>query len=136
MYTSIYSTKMNVEKWKEHFRSMAKGNIPLDEIYVLNQRGRGLGHSRTGNIVYRVHQKGSGPSTIISPVTQGLAQAQSKITRQRGIKRLATPSTHRKVTRSRRVKIKRASKTKPKSQKRKKAATKRKKISRCKDVFG
>ena len=97
---------MNVEKWKEHFRSMAKGNIPLDEFYVLNQRGQGLGHSHKGKIVYHVHQKGSGPSTIISPVAQGLAQAQSKITRQRGIKRHATPSTHRKVTRFRRVKIK------------------------------
>ena len=117
---------MSDEKWKEHFHSMAKGNIPLDEIYVLNQRGRGIGHSRKGKIVYRLHQKGSGPSPIISPVAQGLAQAQSKITRQGGIKRRVTPSTCRKVSQTCRVKIKRLSK--PRTQKKKSKKKKKKKV--------
>ena len=127
---------MSVEKWKEHFHSMAKGNIPLDEIYVLNQRGQGLGHSHKGKIVYRLHQKGSGPSTIISPVAQGLAQAQSKITRQGGIKRRVTPSTHRKVSRTCRVKIKRLSKPRTQKKKSKKKKATKKKTSRRRDIFG
>ena len=70
-----------VEQWKEHFCSMAKGHTPLEKIYVLNQKGRGLGNSRNGKIMYKVNQQGSGVgslTTLVSPVAKGLAQAQSK----------------------------------------------------------
>ena len=77
---------MDLEKWKEHFKHMAKREIPHDDIYVLNQRGRGLGNNRNGKVLYKVKQSGQGPvqkPVMITPVAQGLAQAKSKIEEQK-----------------------------------------------------
>ena len=97
---------MSSEKWKEHFHSMTEGNSPPEKIYVLNQRGRDLGHSRKGKIVYHLEGKISAPCAMITPVAQGLVQAKSKMTRRKGIKRSTQTPHHRKVAHTCRVKVK------------------------------
>ena len=153
-----------IEQWKSHFKAMAKGQTPLNEIHVLNQRGRGLGNSRNGKILYQISQKGAGPS-VISLVVQGIAQAESHLKesqgqhrdqkRKRSIKRSASKVKCRRVsktcrarisskasTQKRRKFIQRKRKPKKPSLKRKpklkrKSPVKRKRIVKHKtDIFG
>ena len=66
---------VSLDYWQKHFEKMAKGNIPMDQIYVLSQKGKGIGRRQKGKIVYGI-QKGFG-STNVSPVQQGIKQAKS-----------------------------------------------------------
>ena len=124
---------------------MARGKVPLDEIYAINQRGRGLGNTRHGKIVYKVRQTGSGPPTMITPVAQGLAQAKSRIAsqgRRKTIKRSTSRPKRRKASGRRTVRTvakkktpKKKTVTKKKTvSKKKKKTTGKKKITR-RDVF-
>ena len=95
-----------VEQWKEHFCSMAKGHTPLEKIYVLNQKGCGLGNLRNGKITHKVKQQGSGVGSLTTMVSP-FAQAQSRIQmkgkvqnkgQRKSIKRLTSRSECRGVT--------------------------------------
>ena len=111
--------KMSVEKWKDHFRAMAKGNIPLEAIFMLNQKGHGLGNSPKGNIVYHLNQRSSGPTKMITPVAQGLAQAESQIAHRKGIERRTPQIKHRRVKQPRRVRSKQTTKHKHRTKQKK-----------------
>ena len=73
-------TRMDSEKWQEHFRRMAEGKIPPEDIYVLNKKERGLGNTQKGKVLYKMKQSAAGSNPImVTPVAQGIAQVESKI---------------------------------------------------------
>ena len=108
LHTSIYSTKMtldlsdSVQKWKNHFQYMAQGKIPVDDIYVLNQKGRGLGTTNRGKALYKVQSGGQAPSNItttktVTPVNRGFAMAQARIRNSNKLSRSQPLKSRRKT---------------------------------------
>ena len=69
---------VSIEKWKEHFRRMAqKGHTHEDDIFIVNQSGRGLGRNAyPKHTLYKVRKTiGNTPVTIVSPVVGNLDRA-------------------------------------------------------------
>ena len=85
VHTSIYSCiSDSVQKWKSHFQSMAEGTIPLDDIYIINQKGHGLGTTNKGKALYKILSGGQTPTnttteTVTTPANQGFAMAEARI---------------------------------------------------------
>lgn len=77
----------NVKQMSDYFHSMAKGKVNQGEMYVINQKGRGIGNARRGKVMYPISQRGAGETSVISPVAQGIVQAQSKVQNNRKRKR-------------------------------------------------
>ena len=70
----------SIEKWKEHFRHMAqKGHTHEDDIFIVNQSGRGLGRNAyPKRTLYKVRKTiGNTPVTIVSPVVGNLDRAKA-----------------------------------------------------------
>ena len=71
-----------IEKWKEHFRRMAqKGHTHEDDIFIVNQSGRGLGRNAyPKHTLYKVRKTiGNTHVTIVSPVVGNLDRAKALV---------------------------------------------------------
>ena len=122
----------NVEEWTNHYKAMAEGKIPSEDMYVLNQQGRGLANNRRGKIIYKIskpHNTSISPQ-IISPVAQGIDQAQSMVKSKAYIK----TGTKKKKPQSKKTAGWSQKKIKKKNSKK---TTKKKTIKKKKkDIFG
>ena len=111
---------------------MAEGKIPFEDMYVLNQRGRGLGNHKRTKVIYKIQKSGSANITpqIISPVAQGVNQAESMIKRSKNIK-----STPRRKRSQSRKNLRKKTPIKKKG-KRKSTSKRRRSRIRKRDIFG
>ncbi len=78
---------VSVEQWKSHFKKLAHKAYPSDDMYIVNQTGRGLGRNSYKKTVYRVRsaKESSGPNPtvqIVSPVAQAVEQARALVKSQ------------------------------------------------------
>ena len=76
-----------IEKWKEHFKHLAqKGHTHEDDIFILNQSGRGLGRNAyPKRTLYKVRKTiGNTPVTIVSSVAGNIDRAKALMQKGRG----------------------------------------------------
>lgn len=77
---------VSVESWKRHFRSMAHRAFPNEDMYVVNQTGRGIGRNSFNRTTYKIRGTPSKSDNavieIVSPVAQEIERAKVLLGRQ------------------------------------------------------
>ena len=69
-----------MNKWKTHFQDMAHGKIQINDIYLLNQKGRDLGTNPKGQAHYKIQYGGQSiSSSLPSPANKGYTMAVGRI---------------------------------------------------------
>lgn len=124
---------VSVEKWKEHFKRLTSRLHSPDDVYLVNQTGRGLGRNAyPKKVLYKVRSNApSSPAKveIVSPVAQNVNQARALI-KGGGIKK-----THKgkgSISKKGRGKGKKSKPNKKKKKKTTKKSNKKKKKSKKK----
>ena len=77
---------VSVESWKRHFKSMADRSFPNDDMYIVNQTGRGLGRNAYNRTTYKIRsspkKSDNAVIEIVSPVAQEVERAKVLLGRQ------------------------------------------------------
>ena len=132
----------SVEKWKSHFLAMAKGKIPVEDVYLMNQRGRGLGTNTRGKALYKVQTGGQSVSN--TPANKGYAMAVGRIrnmnkSRSQSIKTQRTVKGIKRKTKGVQIRkssgAKRSKTSKTRTIQRKKKTTPKNSSKKRKDIF-
>ena len=113
---------VSIAKWKEHFICMAqKGHTHEDDIFILNQSGRGLGRNAYPKCtLYKVRKSiGNTPITIVSSVVGNIDRAKALMQKGGGGKR-KKKTYKKKKTKAKTVTKKKATKKKTSTTKTKK----------------
>ena len=120
---------VSVETWKRHFRSMADRSFPNDDMYIVNQTGRGLGRNAFNRTTYKIRSSPKKSENavieIVSPVAQEVERAKVLLGRE-PIKR----KTCRKKGTSKRGRCSGKVKKRAKKTKKRKAPAKKRKTAK------
>ena len=92
----------SVEQWKTHFNNMAQRETPNEDMYIVNQKGQGLGrNSYNKKTVYKVRKPAPSQVNIVSPIAQTVNRARALMKKKSIKKRAISQSRSRSAGRSR-----------------------------------